>query len=75
MTVPLGFTYDESTIPMCFVHWTVGSVPGKYHSVAITLGGLDDKNYPRGLVIGTVTKTVAAGGAISRDARLRTCIG
>ncbi len=39
--------------------------------VAITLGGLDDPHYPRGLVLGTVTKTVAAGGAISRDASLR----
>ena len=39
--------------------------------VAITLGGDADKNYPRGLVIGTVVHTVDAGGAIARDATLR----
>ena len=39
--------------------------------VAITLGGLDDANYPRGLVIGTVVRTVDAGGTIARDAELR----
>jgi rod shape-determining protein MreC len=39
--------------------------------VAITLGGDVDTNYPRGLVIGTVVRTIAAGGSIARDAALR----
>jgi rod shape-determining protein MreC len=39
--------------------------------VAITLGGVEDTRYPRGLVIGTVVRTVDAGGAVSRDASLR----
>ena len=37
----------------------------------ITLGGDADKNYPRGLVIGTIPHTVDAGGASVRDATLR----
>ena len=37
----------------------------------ITLGGDADKNYPRGLVIGTILHTVEAGGASARDATLR----
>ncbi len=37
----------------------------------ITLGGDADKNYPRGLVIGTILHTIDAGGASARDATLR----
>jgi rod shape-determining protein MreC len=37
----------------------------------ITLGGDADKNYPRGLVIGTILHTVDLGGASARDATLR----
>jgi len=37
----------------------------------ITLGGDADKNYPRGLVIGTILHTVDAGGASARDATVR----
>ena len=37
----------------------------------ITLGGDADKDYPRGLVIGTILRTVDAGGASARDATLR----
>jgi len=43
----------------------------KKGDVAITLGGLDDTKYPRGLVIGTVVRSVDAGGAIARNADLR----
>jgi rod shape-determining protein MreC len=39
--------------------------------VAVTLGGTEDPNYPRGLVIGTVVHTISAGGSIARDAELR----
>ncbi len=38
--------------------------------IAITLGSLFEP-YPRGLVIGTVAHSVAAGGSIARDAELR----
>ena len=40
----------------------------KLEHVAITLGGDVDTIYPRGLVIGTVVRTIAAGGSIARDA-------
>jgi rod shape-determining protein MreC len=43
----------------------------KKGDVAITQGGLDDTRYPRGLIIGTVTRGVAAGGAVARNAELR----
>ena len=43
----------------------------KKGDVAITLGGLDDTKYPRGLVIGTIVRSVDAGGAIARNAELR----
>ena len=49
---------------------TAASVPKK-GDVAITLGGLDDLKYPRGLIIGTVVRSVAAGGAVARNADLR----
>jgi rod shape-determining protein MreC len=49
------------------------SVPKK-GDVAITQGGIDDPKYPRGLVIGTVVRSVAAGGAIARNADLRPVI-
>jgi rod shape-determining protein MreC len=49
---------------------TTASAPKK-GDVAITLGGLDDLKYPRGLVIGTVVRSVDAGGAIARNAELR----
>jgi rod shape-determining protein MreC len=39
--------------------------------VAITIGGDIDRNYPRGIVIGTVVRTVNAGGSIKRDAEVR----
>jgi rod shape-determining protein MreC len=42
----------------------------KKGDVAVTLGGID-KSYPQGLAIGTIVRTVGAGGAISRDAELR----
>ncbi len=48
---------------------STASVPKK-GDVAITVGGIDAK-YPRGLVIGTVVRGVAAGGAIARNADLR----
>jgi rod shape-determining protein MreC len=38
--------------------------------VAITLGGVDQR-YPRGLVIGTVVRSVGGTGSIKRDAELR----
>jgi len=46
------------------------SVPKK-GDVAITEGGLTDTRYPRGLIIGTVVRSVAAGGAVPRNADLR----
>jgi rod shape-determining protein MreC len=42
--------------------------------VAITLGGDEDPDYPHGLVIGTVVRTVSSGGSIKRDAELRPVI-
>jgi rod shape-determining protein MreC len=42
----------------------------KKGDVAMTVGGLDAR-YPRGLVIGTVVRSVDAGGAIARNADLR----
>jgi rod shape-determining protein MreC len=42
----------------------------KKGQVAITLGSLFEP-YPQGLVIGTVVRSVEAGGAIARDAELR----
>jgi rod shape-determining protein MreC len=62
---------NSSLLLFSVIDDTSTAVALKQGDIAITLGGLDDKNYPRGLVIGTVTKTVAAGGAISRDASLR----
>ncbi len=46
------------------------SVELKKGDIAVTLGGID-KSYPEGLAIGTIVRTVGAGGAISRDAELR----
>lgn len=43
----------------------------KKGDIAITPGGLDDPKYPRGLVIGTVVRSVSAGGAVPRNADLR----
>jgi rod shape-determining protein MreC len=42
----------------------------KKGDIAITLGGLGDV-YPKGLPIGTVVQSVAAGGSVARDAELR----
>jgi rod shape-determining protein MreC len=42
----------------------------KKGDVAVTLGG-DNELFPKNLVIGTVVRGVAAGGAIARDALLR----
>lgn len=39
--------------------------------IAITLGGDLDPHYPSGLVIGTVVRSVGAGGSVKRDAELR----
>jgi rod shape-determining protein MreC len=46
------------------------SVSPKKGDIAITLGGVDNR-YPRGLVIGTVVRSVGGAGAIKRDAELR----
>jgi rod shape-determining protein MreC len=47
-----------------------GAVALKKGDVAITLGSLFEP-YPRGLVIGKVVHSLAAGGAIARDAELQ----
>lgn len=47
------------------------SVALKKGDVAVTLGGADDQRYPHGLAIGTVIRTVNAGGSVRRDAELR----
>ena len=46
------------------------SVSPEKGDVAITLGGVDQR-YPRGLVIGTVVRSVGGTGSIKRDAELR----
>jgi rod shape-determining protein MreC len=61
----LGFSATDNS--------PTASVPKK-GDVAITQGGIADLKYPRGLVIGTVVRSVAAGGAIARNADLRPVI-
>ncbi len=48
-------------------------VPLQKGDVAITLG-LEREPFPRGLVIGTIVRSVGAGGAIARDGELRPVI-
>jgi rod shape-determining protein MreC len=62
---------DSSLLRFSVIDDSPASVELKKGDVAITIGGDVDKNYPRGLVIGTIVRTVGAGGAVRRDAALR----
>jgi len=59
---------DSSLLRFSVIDNSSTSIVLKKGDVAITLGSGKD---PRGLVIGTVVRTVGAGGSISRDADLR----
>jgi rod shape-determining protein MreC len=61
---------DSSLLRFSVVDNSSASVAIKKGDVAITLGSLFEP-YPRGLVIGTVSHSVAVGGSIARDAELR----
>jgi rod shape-determining protein MreC len=62
---------DSSLLRFSVIDNSPASVELKKGDVAITIGGDDDKRYPRGLVIGTIVRTVGAGGSVRRDAELR----
>jgi cell shape-determining protein MreC len=61
---------DSNLLRFSVYDATGAAVAMKKGDVAITLGSLFEP-YPRGLVIGTVAHSVAAGGSIVRDAELR----
>jgi rod shape-determining protein MreC len=62
---------DSNLLRFSVIDNSATSVPLNKGDVAITLGGDDDPHYPRGIVIGTVVRSVGAGGAVKRDAELR----
>jgi rod shape-determining protein MreC len=62
---------DSSLLRFSVIQDTGAAVAMKKGDVAITLGGTLFEAYPRGLVIGTVARSVAVGGSIARDASLR----
>jgi rod shape-determining protein MreC len=59
---------DSSLLRFSVIDNSSSSIVLKKGDVAITLGSVKD---PRGLVIGTVVRTVDAGGSVNRDADLR----
>jgi rod shape-determining protein MreC len=62
---------DSNLLRFSVIDNSATSVPLNKGDVAITLGGEVDPSYPRGLVIGTVVRSVGAGGSVRRDAELR----
>jgi cell shape-determining protein MreC len=61
---------DSNVLRFSVIDQSSAAVEMKRGDVAITLGSQLEP-FPRGLVIGTVVHSVAAGGAIARDAELR----
>ena len=61
---------DSSLLRFSVIDASGTAVAMKKGEVAVTLGSFLEP-YPPGLVIGTVVRSVEAGGAIARDAELR----
>jgi rod shape-determining protein MreC len=61
---------DSNLLRFSVIDSSTSVTPAK-GDVAITLGGVNDQRYPRGLVIGTVVRSVGGTGSIKRDAELR----
>jgi rod shape-determining protein MreC len=61
---------DSNLLRFSVIDDSATTVELKKGDIAVTLGGID-KTYPQGLAIGTVVRSVGAGGAINRDAELR----
>jgi cell shape-determining protein MreC len=61
---------DSSLLRFSVIDQSGTSVALKKGDVAVTLGLLGE-SFPAGLVVGSVVRTVDAGGAIARDAELR----
>jgi rod shape-determining protein MreC len=61
---------DSNLLRFSVIDNSAVSVELKKGDIAVTLGGPTDR-YPHGLAIGTVVRTVGAGGSVRRDADLR----